>query len=1346
MQPSLHVGDSLVNRINLSAADLLLTQDTAEPQQRPTIKSPDPSPIKRIVDRNGNTMTFAYDVYKRLAKVTDANNHTTSYAYFAEGEVPASLGVIVKALKDYDVVKSVTYPGTPAATARGYTTTYTYDAHGNPATVTGPEGSATTLAFDVRGRKVSEQDPNGNTTAYAYNDLDQVTQITHPALTAYSLPSGSSNIETMTYDPVGNLLTQTDRLGLTQTYTYTARNQVAAITRNIGGSKSFGYDENGNLTSETDWKGISFTHTYNALNQRTATTNRLGHGMAMGYDLAGNLTSRTDYNGNTTTFAYDRLSRQTEIHMPDLDGQSVVVTKTYYDEADPAANLHTETDPEGTTTTTTYTYNGRYLRDTRVNAANDTYTWTYDDNGNLSSETDEEGIATSYTYDKQERRIEIHRAGIRMALNTYDSAGNITAVTDARGNTIETDYDQWHRPWQITQPGNITVTANLDAGGNKTYEKDGNNHERTWTYDARGLLLSYTDAESATTAYAYDLNGNNETVTFANTAVTRTTYDAEDRELTVTEAFGSALARTRQVVSRDNNGNPLTVRDFNTNVTTYTYNPLNLVATITDADDKTAEKTYYRTGLVHTGTDRRDNTTTYDYDTLGRVTLVTDALTKTVATTYDGVGNVLTVTDKRGIVTENAYDDFYRLTETKRANTRLVTNEYDDAGNLTAVIDAENNRTEHTYNERNLKTATTFADTTTNAFTYDGNGNLLTATDEANQTTTYTYDNENRQQTVTFAGETTELAYDLMGNKTEEIKPDGNRRTWAYTLLGQLEQVVDDPDTGNLTTRFEYDANGNLRHQYDCRNIHVEYTYDTLNRKTAHIQHKAGGNLTVSFDAYDAEGNLTQMTDAMGRVFTYTYDVLNRQTDSSAPDLGGSMFQTLAVTTVYDANNNVTSITETKTDETGASFTDQTVNTFDNFDRMATTTQRGLLTSYGYDNNGNRTSVTTPAGTTAYTYNSRNRLATATADGTTTYTYYADGKKDTVTYPNGTRADYNYTAADRIETITHSRVGDNSVISSYAYVYDANGNRSEQVEVQNGATETTTYAYDDLDRLTEFTVAGVDTTVTAYTYEGYNRKTETVTVNGTVTKDRAYTYDDSDWLTVIDDTTDTGNPFTIAYTYDNNGNTLTKSNSSLTNQDETFVYNALNRLVETKRGPPAGETILGRYDYNAAGLRVRHLLSERGNVDYYYDDHAVIEEHNADDDGLLAHYRYADRLISLDTGAGKQYYHHDALGSTVNLTTSLGDVQVSYKLDPWGHVREQVGNSVNRQVFTGQEMDENTGLIYFGSRYYDPDTGRFISQDSYLGENGLRRVCIGICMLQQIPYSMLTCMDLITHL
>ena len=173
----------------------------------------------------------------------------------------------------------------------------------------------------------------------------------------------------------------------------------------------------------------------------------------------------------------------------------------------------------------------------------------------------------------------------------------------------------------------------------------------------------------------------------------------------------------------------------------------------------------------------------------------------------------------------------------------------------------------------------------------------------------------------------------------------------------------------------------------------------------------------------------------------------------------------------------------------------------------------------------------------------------------------------------------------------------------------------------------------------------------------------------------------------------------------------------MTNQDVSFTYDSRDQLIQVIRGTAGSEEVLGHYDYNAYGFRVRHRFSERGDVDYYYDDTAVLEEHNATDGSLLAHYRYADRLLSLDTGTTAQYYHHDALGSTANLTTETGSVQVSYRLDPWGHIRTQSGTSVNRHIFTQQEHDLQTGLIYFGARYYDPDTARFITQDPYLGES-----------------------------
>ena len=460
------------------------------------------------------------------------------------------------------------------------------------------------------------------------------------------------------------------------------------------------------------------------------------------------------------------------------------------------------------------------------------------------------------------------------------------------------------------------------------------------------------------------------------------------------------------------------------------------------------------------------------------------------------------------------------------------------------------------------------------------------------------------------------------------------------------------------------------------------------------------------------------MTDPNGNTVTYAYDALNRQVDAYYPAVGSPYYETTHIQTVYDASGNVTSVTEDKTGQAGA-VTDITTSTYDLFDRLETVTERGLTIGYAYDLSGNRTGVSTPSGTTVYTYDSRNRIASATTDGqASVYTYYPDGKAWTITYPNGTDVRYTYYPTRRVHTVVNRVIATGVVISGYTYAYDHNGNRTSQVEVQAGQTETSVYGYDELDRLVLYTVTGSTTTETVYTYEGYNRASETVTTDGALTGSRSYGYDDVNRLRGITDDTDPQNPSTITYTYDNNGNTVFKTHSSLTSEDIGYTYDARNQLVQAVRDPAGAGVVLGHYDYNASGLRVRHRHGERGDVDTYYDESAVIEERRAADNALVAHYRYAERLLSLDTGESIQYYHHDALGSTTNLSDEGGLVTVSYRLDPWGRIRFQAGESVNRQVFTGQEHDLNTGLIYFGARYYDPDTGRFITQDPYLGEGG----------------------------
>jgi RHS repeat-associated protein len=63
-----------------------------------------------------------------------------------------------------------------------------------------------------------------------------------------------------------------------------------------------------------------------------------------------------------------------------------------------------------------------------------------------------------------------------------------------------------------------------------------------------------------------------------------------------------------------------------------------------------------------------------------------------------------------------------------------------------------------------------------------------------------------------------------------------------------------------------------------------------------------------------------------------------------------------------------------------------------------------------------------------------------------------------------------------------------------------------------------------------------------------------------------------------------------------------------------------------------------------------------------------------------------------------------------------GTIQARYQYDAFGNTRAQAGTTFNRFTFTGHEKDTETGLYYFKARFYDSDTGRFLSQDPYLGE------------------------------
>lgn len=123
-------------------------------------------------------------------------------------------------------------------------------------------------------------------------------------------------------------------------------------------------------------------------------------------------------------------------------------------------------------------------------------------------------------------------------------------------------------------------------------------------------------------------------------------------------------------------------------------------------------------------------------------------------------------------------------------------------------------------------------------------------------------------------------------------------------------------------------------------------------------------------------------------------------------------------------------------------------------------------------------------------------------------------------------------------------------------------------------------------------------------------------------------------------------------------------------------------------------------------------------TDYVWDVARGLPVVLQDSDGNT--YVYGLDLISVTDDEGDQtYYLHDGLGSTTDLVDGEGDVVDGYTYDVFGALRSQSGASENPWLFTGEQRDGENDLYYLRARYYDPSTGRFLTQDPLWGSAGL---------------------------
>ena len=230
------------------------------------------------------------------------------------------------------------------------------------------------------------------------------------------------------------------------------------------------------------------------------------------------------------------------------------------------------------------------------------------------------------------------------------------------------------------------------------------------------------------------------------------------------------------------------------------------------------------------------------------------------------------------------------------------------------------------------------------------------------------------------------------------------------------------------------------------------------------------------------------------------------------------------------------------------------------------------------------------------------------------------------------------------------------------------------------------YVYDDLHRLTSATITN------AADSNNYTR-TYTYSVTGNInTKSDVgtYSYNNIHPHAVTSDGTNT-------YTYDNNG--------SLTGDGTwTHTYDTRNRLTQSADG---SSTISYTYDEGRTRMTKSDGVATTTYVNDYFEKEGATEK---------LHVRANNLKIATIDDRDDIFHHEDHLtGSSVE-TDSNGDMIELVDYYPYGSVRIDDGTYDNNYKFTGKELDDETDLYYYGSRYYNSTLGRFTSVDPWKGD------------------------------
>ncbi len=1071
------------------------------------------------------------------------------------------------------------------------------------------------------------------------------------------------------------------------------------------------------------------------------------------FDPAGLLVAVTDKNGNVQTLAFNQ-DNLLETITDQASDRMLTLHYTASGKIDHITGPVTPSVPDGVWVSYTYDENnnltGVQYADEENSSPASGFDYHYNDTNdvnNLTQKNDLTGtVLSSWEYDNQDQAIENMNNKGTGAFIDYTNPDEVI-VTDVYG-IAATKYVQ-----EIAGRKKVTTTS-LSAGCSScpdgiyktSYDSAGNPTQREYH---NGRIDTYQD---------YDAENNPQTIVkAAGTAdqktVLKTYHPAFSTPLTIIEKSVLADESTPDRIKK-------TIFDYDdpsdpSDTDIPNENPANLICKIIEtgftSDTSGMIVPYeYTTTFAHTAKGQvasidgpltgPADTIHFTYDpSTGDLLAITHPITGSITMTYDAAGNVTSTTDYNGVVTTYTYDGRNRRLSSASGSS-MSSLSYTAAGKPLTATDRSGRTMDYTYNLKGLLEKIIASNGDYLFFSYDVNTNRVEDSIYSSQGMNTFY-----------------RGYDFGDPVTNPDLAAG--RPWKNLQRNQA-------DTGTIETVYTYNR-GNVSGITTPDNLETTFEYDIFSRITAQTRIMTDLSLQTTTFEYDTHDNLTSITDAENHVTTYVYDDLNRLIRTVSPDTGTTRYtynETGNVTAVDQNLKSIRYIYDTLGRLTNIDYpADALQNVTLTYDQG--TYGIGRLTSI-IDPSGSYSFTYNPSG---FLIAEEKIISNITY--TTQYTYDAAGVLTSITYPSGRIVSYHLDQTGRPDTVTTVKnrivqtIADNIVYQPFGPLKALTfGNRKSLTmdsdlnylvkTIESDTLIDLECFRDDLGNI--FTVSDNLIPERSRSF-GYDDVYQLATAS-TPLGDFDFTYDDvgnrqtktHDALTttysfisgtnLLDDIT---GPVPAGFTYNDNG-------SIISSGTREYFYDLNERLIRVEDQ----SAVIGQYTYNSLGQRIEKTVNSVTTI-YHYDIHgSLIAETGADgiphkeyvylgntplsmivygpadyrstdldqdgdvDGGDIARSTGTD-LSSMASDFGKvydpetkmYYYHNSHIGTPVMMTDENGAIVWQADYAPFGSAHIVLNTVENNLRFPGQYYDSETGLHYNYHRYYDPDTGRYLTPD-----------------------------------